>query len=657
MSKKKNVSRGARKKRAVDALVEQLRADGQEVSEGAFTLDRDVARKKMREFQLADPWSFPLELLQAAVIKGAGRIVIRSDHRRLEMLFDGEPFSLEDFRELYGAPFSSQTDPQMRARRQLAMGVNAAQGIGVDRIRIVSGGRGQVQVLEMGKDGEERFETLDEAVEGTRIEVVYRGRWEHGLERRAGADRALALLRDRGCYTRAEVRVNDAPLPDGWMLPEAIVSLPLEGQGFAGRCGCVPRVETAQVRFVVDGVCIESADAGELPKSIVAVAEHPELRKDLTHGAVRRDGAYRVIMAAVGPVAEQVTEQLGYHRVEVGWFTPARNAALVVGGGDHPKAPAFPGLYVSRGYTGGARLFSGLKKILRLVVLALYFSPVLIVAKIVLFALGVPAGDWITVAFVGLVVLLFLLLGLLFIGHVFVGPRSKRHEHLRLALSGLRPRHALNVLGLRRLKISSKEALRQSISSGRFRHPMRVVGRVLALGSDQARDPAVLRDVWYQHADGVARLTASRAFLLEWDGPPVVVDPGCGPLFVETYRPGAVGPGLAPTLREQVDTWLGARGGKSCLDRLLADGRGAVLVPGDRVEIIAPHGAEEVGSLSKMMMAGTLGSFTATEGATEGAAKGRGPSRTNPGLLLTDTLDKPLIIRRLPASRDPREDR
>ncbi len=63
----------------VDALIADLGADGTVDSEGRFTLDREVARKKLQRFQLEDPHRFVLELIRSAVQRGAERIEIWLD--------------------------------------------------------------------------------------------------------------------------------------------------------------------------------------------------------------------------------------------------------------------------------------------------------------------------------------------------------------------------------------------------------------------------------------------------------------------------------------------------------------------------------------------------------------------------------------------------
>ena len=116
-------------KPAVTDLITDLRGQGVEDSLGRFTLDREKAREKMRQFQLAEPHFYVLELVQAAVCKGATRIRFDIDADDMRMRFDGRPFTLEDLEHLYSSLFARQLSAENDARRQLALGVNAAMAL------------------------------------------------------------------------------------------------------------------------------------------------------------------------------------------------------------------------------------------------------------------------------------------------------------------------------------------------------------------------------------------------------------------------------------------------------------------------------------------------------------------------------------------------
>ena len=55
-------------------LIAGLQSDAEFDSDGGFSLDREKAREKMRQFQLADPHRYVLLLVEAAVLRGATTI-------------------------------------------------------------------------------------------------------------------------------------------------------------------------------------------------------------------------------------------------------------------------------------------------------------------------------------------------------------------------------------------------------------------------------------------------------------------------------------------------------------------------------------------------------------------------------------------------------
>ncbi len=125
---------------SIDRLIDELRREGRVDSRGEFTLDRDKAREKMRRYQLASPQAYVTELIQAAVLKGAGRIDVEVDADDTILRFDGPPFSAAELEELWGSVFATQATPEVRALRQLALGLNGAMGLNPRRVTLSSAG-------------------------------------------------------------------------------------------------------------------------------------------------------------------------------------------------------------------------------------------------------------------------------------------------------------------------------------------------------------------------------------------------------------------------------------------------------------------------------------------------------------------------------------
>jgi len=163
-------------KPAVMDLITDLRAEGVEESLGSFSLDREKAREKMRQFQLAEPHRYVLELVQAAVCKGATRIRFDIDADDMRMQFDGQPFSLQDLEHLYSSLFARQNTPENDARRQLALGVNAAMALNPRYLRVTSkDGKHGVQ-LEARAGHDDEFGEMSNPPDGTTIHVKSRFR-------------------------------------------------------------------------------------------------------------------------------------------------------------------------------------------------------------------------------------------------------------------------------------------------------------------------------------------------------------------------------------------------------------------------------------------------------------------------------------------------
>jgi hypothetical protein len=149
-----------------DELIAGLATDAQFDSDGSFSLDREKAREKMRQFQLSDPHRYVLLLVEAAVLRGATTIVFDIDADDMQMRFDAA-LSWADLDELYGALFINRTSDEIRARRELALACNAVMALNPRWVRIESftrgdGGGGAAQGDLQGISAELRSDSKDE---------------------------------------------------------------------------------------------------------------------------------------------------------------------------------------------------------------------------------------------------------------------------------------------------------------------------------------------------------------------------------------------------------------------------------------------------------------------------------------------------------------
>ncbi len=101
---------------------------GARIGGGAIRVDPRKAIEKLREFQLADPASWALEVVRAAVGFGATAVEVRGDSDEVWIAWSGPRPEPKDLVSLLGQLVSPQHGREGRARRLLAIGVNAALG-------------------------------------------------------------------------------------------------------------------------------------------------------------------------------------------------------------------------------------------------------------------------------------------------------------------------------------------------------------------------------------------------------------------------------------------------------------------------------------------------------------------------------------------------
>jgi hypothetical protein len=236
-------------------------------------------------------------------------------------------------------------------------------------------------------------------------------------------------------------------------------------------------------------------------------------------------------------------------------MTTARSSERYTLGGDTERERSIerPSAYVLPAAAGLAGLYEHVTRALRLLVRALYLFPILVVVKIVLHVVHpTPEEDYITVAFVVLVVALFGVLALVMLFFALLGPRSSREKQTHLVFRPPTARQA--------------DLVRVRAQSG----AVRVVGRANA-GLD--RGATILEDSWGDDAGTIVRSFEGSSFVVApEDGTPVVVELQACPVLVGSYG--------TPEPAQLVIPGVGA---------VTPLGRFA-LRQGDRVEVIANEG-------------------------------------------------------------------
>lgn len=304
-------------------LIAELQAQGEVDSDGLFTLDRDQARRKLQLFQLTNPARYVLELVQAAVLKGASRLFFSRRFAELHLHFDGEPFTLADFDHLYGALFLRASEPHAQARRHLALGLCTAMALATAQVRIESGDAKRGAFLELRPGAPDRFgpqaRTYSRSsIYMTYICVRYRMRLQlltRFLTDRRGRSPEEALLRARCAHAPVRIFFDTTLITQGLVLPELAPKLEFEYEDIRGVLGQVslpkPDVDPAvlpkellqptELRLLRNGVWVDTQHPEELLPGFQALVDCPSLRQDISHEHVVRDEQHeRVVKVVLG---------------------------------------------------------------------------------------------------------------------------------------------------------------------------------------------------------------------------------------------------------------------------------------------------------------------------------------------------------------------
>jgi len=305
-----------------------------------------------------------------------------------------------------------------------------------------------------------------------------------------------------------------------------------------------------------------------------------------------------------------------------------------------------PSLYFKQRSRGLLLIFRGLKRLMRLLVKAIYLFPALLVAKVILWTLDIQAGDLITLVFVILVVLFFGLLALLGLLFPLVGPRSKRKSNLKFDLEGADLDRGLAWMKLRRLKPTPAARLRAlcSTRAPKKQKPIRLRGRLHLCTRDTLPDGLLLSESWVEQDQHIARLMAGRLFvLMEPDQPPVVIVAEIGCWLVGRRNHGPVSFELGEQARHRVQNWLQRKSGDLIPLEAFSEGQGLALLPGDEVEVIASR-YEAVPDMDTLVLHGHKVILPEPDSAADSPYRSMS---VQPGLLLRGHPSAPLIIRTL----------
>jgi hypothetical protein len=312
----------------LDDLLSRSRSPGTFVERREFTLSRDKAVEKLREFSLRHPAGYVLELVQAAVFAGATYIAI--DIRDGELLVawvGGRSCGASQLDHIFDYLFASRSDPETRHLTQLAIGLNALLQRKPKLVRMESGDgtpEGTVRV-DLDRKGDGTLGRPELAMAGTYLLVRFRTGW---FERFDGEDfyDEEALVESRCVYSPVPILLNGRA-PFGYRPNTTLRMFGTEDEesfSEGGRRGvlAIPGALERQARHrsaigfrvVVGGVWITTIDlpalgraAGDTP--LVGVLCDDGLRKTADQSDIVQDQAFVRLLHAAAPHATALLQR------------------------------------------------------------------------------------------------------------------------------------------------------------------------------------------------------------------------------------------------------------------------------------------------------------------------------------------------------------
>ncbi len=309
----------------LDSLLERSRSPGSFVERRRFTLSRDKAIEKIREFSLRSPSQYILELVQAAVFAGAQHIAIDTTPEHMLIAFiGGRPIHEPELDRLFDYLFADRTDPATRHLVQLAVGVNAILQRSSKGLRLESGdGTLERSVrLDLDRKGRGSIGKPARPLCGTYLVMDHPGAWRNRFAGRT-VTAEQGLIEERCLYTPVPILLN-TEAPFGYRPSRAIslFGVPDEESFDDGvRRGVLAISARGAVRpgirLVVGGVWIVTHPVPELGRAptpgspdggrlVMGVVCDDALRKTADQSDIVRDSRWHQLLHAVQPHATRL---------------------------------------------------------------------------------------------------------------------------------------------------------------------------------------------------------------------------------------------------------------------------------------------------------------------------------------------------------------
>ena len=304
----------------IDNVIARSRQPGGFQERKRFTVARQRAIRKMRQFALADPHYYVLELIQAAVANGATHVDLRIDKKSFGLSYVGGGFTQEELAQLFDFLFASKKDFAHGDIRQLALGINALMIMEPKRIIIESGDGtmgGTTRISIKGGENTVDVGTPQESLRGTfvRAEGLRRSKMKGksnlkstgygpaetmAIEQRCLAAPVPILVNDHPVFGYSSVRT---PVLFGY---DNVVTFD-EGDLY-GSIGLAMQTHNEMFKLLTWGTWIQSIEHDLADtRRLGGIVAFDRLNKTADHSGIVRDERLAQMWARLQPYAHKVT--------------------------------------------------------------------------------------------------------------------------------------------------------------------------------------------------------------------------------------------------------------------------------------------------------------------------------------------------------------
>lgn len=332
----------------LDHLLARSRSPGKFVERRSFTLSREKAIEKQREFALRHPKQYLLELVQAAVFAGATYLAVDTRPQTLLVAWvGGIPFDGRELESLFDYLFADRGDQRWRHLVQLAIGVNALLQRSPRALRIESGDGKRAFRMDLEPSGKATIGHPTEPINGTYLYAEHDIGWL-GRFRSQGPTEEQMLVEERCLYTPVPILLNGVA-PFGYRGSRHIAVFgakawePFDQDGRRGVIALHASPDGPRgFRMVVGGVWISTLPLEQLAsRPLYGVICDDSLRKTADQSDIVQDHKFIEMLHAVQPVATRLMylQHGSHYRPPALPPIPKVEAPAPKESGEHAEAP------------------------------------------------------------------------------------------------------------------------------------------------------------------------------------------------------------------------------------------------------------------------------------------------------------------------------